>query len=144
MALPSSYTEAEFKDYLHDALGPAVSTALKWEVASGQYDEPLNDALYAIGETAITAIDSTNISGFRTLGKLMTWRKVLSYVSSDFDFTDEGENISRSQVHAMALSNIAQLESESDDAGVGGSVAEQVTVGTVRHIENPYRYNEEE
>ncbi len=142
MAVPSSYTEADFKQYLHDALGP-VSTALGWEVAGGQYDEPLNDALFNIGETVITAIDSTNIAGFRVLGRLMTWRKVLSYVSGDFDFVDEGEDLKRSQVQKMALDNIAQLESESSDAGVGGGVAEQVTAGTVLHTHNPYRHNEE-
>ena len=145
MAVPTSYTEEEFKEYLHAELGP-VAGALGWQVAGGQYDEPVNDALFGMDVSLISEIAADDISGFRVLGKLMTWRKVLYHVSSDYDFDDKDASFSRSQAHDMAMAVIEQLEDNAEDEGVGTGVSasSQVTVGTVVHTENPYAINEEE
>ncbi len=142
MAVPTSYTESDFKDYLHAELGP-VAQALGWEVASGQYDEPLNDALFGIGATVISGVSSDDINGFRILGKLETWRKVLHHVSGDFDFSDEGASLSRSQVHDMAIDVIEKLEESASNAGVTTNATQQVATGIVDHTENPYGTNED-
>ena len=143
MAVPTSYTELAFKEYLHLELGNVAET-LGWEVAGGQYDEPLNDALYAIDASDITGLSADQIGGFRILGKLATWRKVLSYVSGDYDFSDVQASQSRSQVHDMAIAVISQLEENANDSGVTTSATQQILTGTVNHTENPYAINEEE
>ena len=55
MAAPTSYNEAELKDYMDTMLG-ATATVLTWTVAGGQYDEAVNETLLAYGVDDIDEI----------------------------------------------------------------------------------------
>jgi hypothetical protein len=110
MAIPTTYTEAEFKAYLHTAMG-AVATSLGWTVAGGSYDEILNDTLAIYGTNDIAAVSSVNASvKLRELGKLAAWRQVVTETATDYNFSADGGKYDRSQVNEMARARVSDLE----------------------------------
>lgn len=133
MAVPTSYTESDFGDYLESELGP-VATSLGWTRAGGDFDEPINDALFLIEETDVVNVGSSDISDFRTLGKLTTWRKVMSFVSMDMDFSADNASYKRSQLQVMAKEKVVELESEAGSLISGGTIETQ----RIDHVDDPY------
>lgn len=110
MAIPTAYTEAEFKAYLHTVMG-AVATSLGWTVAGGSFDEILNDALGMYGTNDISAVSGVNAAvKLRELGKLAAWRQVVTETATDYNFSADGGQYSRAQVNEMARAKVLDLE----------------------------------
>ena len=113
MPLPTSYTEATFKAFLHAELRD-VGLALGWSVAGGSYDEPLNDALFAYEADDIASVSGRdNLRKLRALGRVAVWRAVVNATSGDYDFAQPGgSRYDRSQVHQMAQDNLDRAVAE--------------------------------
>lgn len=111
MAVPTVYTEAELKAYVHGELGP-VAEALTWTVAGGSYDEVVNDALLAYGNTDISEITGAeNVEKLRRFAMLVAWRRVLTWTAIRVDFAADGTSVSCSQLHDMAKGMVERYES---------------------------------
>lgn len=113
MALPTGYTEATFKAWLHAELRD-VASALSWTVDGGDYNEIVNEALFAYGADDIEAIAGRdNLRKLRALGRVELWRAVMSALAGDYDYrTESGASYSRSQAHAQAKANYEQALTE--------------------------------
>lgn len=142
MALPDSYTDDTFRDYLHAQLNlGGFADDLGWSVADGQYTEILNDALALYGATDVTTISGVSaLRALRIAGRLALWEAVAGATAHYRDSrTVDGAQSALSQVHAQA---VAQLERARTDAAAvplaGLSLYPPVTVGRVRYKDDPY------
>jgi hypothetical protein len=133
MAIPTSYTEATLKAFMHAELRE-VATALGWTVVAGSYDEPLIETLLAYGVSDIVA--ATDIRKLRALARREVWRAVASATAGDHDFSAEGASYSRSQIHAQALAMLTRAESDAGRYDAGGGYA--VTISKT-HYADPYQ-----
>lgn len=125
MPVPTGYTEDTFKDYMHGRLGKMSSIdALKWTVADGDYDEALNDTLFAYGQTDIALITGNgNIQLLRAYGRYFLWKSVAEATIKQHDYThaDSGATYKFSQMHEQAKE---MMTIAADDiAALGGDVS---------------------
>ena len=136
MSVPTSYTEADLKAFVHTTLG-ATATALGWSVAGGSYDETVNETLLAYGQTDISQISGTaNIRKVRALARLMAWRAAVAGLAGYNDIRDGQTALSLSQLQAQALNALRQAEA--DAAQYDDSY--RVGVDKVTYIHDPYTY----
>jgi hypothetical protein len=140
MALPSSYTEASFSDYLHAIMGQ-VADLLGWKLEEGSYDEVINDTLLAYGVSDIA--DATDIKKVRALGKLCLWRAVLISAIPEINYTADGTTMNREAIfqHAQAMLERATAEAAPYDAEyVSNYVYDAEIIGVSRA--DPYQYTD--
>ena len=57
MGIPTSYTEAEVKEYMERVLGKTAQK-LGMSVAGDNFDEPVHEVLFFLGEADFTFADS--------------------------------------------------------------------------------------
>lgn len=79
MALPTSYTETEFKEYLNNQLSASIAGSLGWTVDGGSYDEIVIDVELVLGQVIA---DVTNIRSLRAVGRRELWRTVMQVTSN--------------------------------------------------------------
>lgn len=97
MPLPSSYTEDGFKAYLHGRLNRGgVADAFGWTVASGSYDEVVNDVLLAYGVADIA--EATDVAKLRALGNLTLWQAAKEAAVLEVDYSADGASFSREAI----------------------------------------------
>lgn len=97
MPLPSSYTEDGFKAYLHGRLNRGgVADAFGWTVASGSYDEVVNDVLLAYGVADIA--EATDVAKLRALGNLALWQAAKEAAVLEVDYSADGTSFSREAI----------------------------------------------
>ncbi len=110
MALPTAYTEATFKTYLHATAGD-VASVLGWSVAGGDYDEIVNETLFAYGVDDISEVTGRdNLRKLRALGRVALWRQASHDAAARFDFSADGGSYSRSQIGKAIGAALAQAE----------------------------------
>lgn len=123
MAVPTDYTEEQLKTYMHGRLG-SMASFLKWTVADGDYDEALNDVLFAYGQTDISLITGAdNIRLLRAYSKFFLWKSVAEATINEIDYThaDSGATYKHSQLHKHAKE---MMDTVADDIAVlGGDVS---------------------
>jgi len=136
MAVPTAYTEDEFAGFLHGELGD-VAAALDWSVASGDYDEIINETLISYDADDIADVDE--IGRLRALGRVALWKAALYSLAARYDFEADGGRYDRSQMHDMAKRNLMMAE---DDAlrYADWYVIEHTAI----QYDDPYTYDEEE
>jgi len=139
MAAPTSYTETTFKTYLDGRLG-TLADALKWAVASGSYDEALNDALLAYGTDDITTVTSAaNINLLRAYGRYFLWKSVAEATVNEIDYThaDSGATYKHSQIHSQARKMMDTAAA--DIAALGGDISGyEVTAYDIEYTNDMY------
>ena len=139
MAAPASYTETTFKTYLHGRLG-SLADALQWTVAGGNYDEAVNDALLAYGESDITQITTAmNINLLRAYGRYFLWKSVAEATVNEIDYThaDSGATYKHSQIHKQAKEMMQTAAAEI--AALGGDVSGyQVEAYSIEYTDDMY------
>lgn len=144
MALPTSYTETTFKDYLHALLNQGgFATDLGWSVAGGQYNEIVNDALTYYGSEAITSITGVGeIRKIRIAGRVALWEGVVGATAHYADLsTPDNARASLSQIYKQAALQLERAKGDAAAAGLSGlSLYPPVTVGTMRYKDDPYQY----
>jgi len=147
MAFPTAYTEATLKAYLHTELGNTASI-LGWTVALGNYDEPVYDALFDMGEDTIGDItDMADLQKLRVLAKLAMWRKVMAALVDKYDTNADDASLKRSQMYKHAENQVKQLAAygygpSADALALRGGVIEQQVFD--HGDEDPYSNDEEE
>ena len=139
MAAPTSYTETTFKTYLHGRLG-SLADAFQWTVAGGNYDEAVNDALLAYGESDITQITTAmNINLLRAYGRYFLWKSVAEATVNEIDYThaDSGATYKHSQIHKQAKEMMQTAAAEI--AALGGDVSGyQVEAYSIEYTDDMY------
>jgi hypothetical protein len=135
VAIPTSYTDSELKDYMHAELG-AVSSALGWSVAAGDYDHALVRVLRAFGVT--DAADASDMSKLEALARREAWRGAMNETVGDYDFSADGGSYSRSQIHEQCKARFetARAEAMQYDGGYA------VETSTIEWDWNPYARDE--
>lgn len=135
MAAPTSYTETSLKQFMGRALG-AVADVLGWTIHEGDYDEAVNETLLAYGVADIAS--ATDIRKLRTLARREVWRAAMAELSTDYDYSKQGDRSSRSQAFAQAQKMFAMAET---DAARYDTDANSVAVETVAYAD-PYEARE--
>lgn len=120
MAIPTSYSEETLKAFMLAALSN-LGAALGLTASS--FNEAVNDALLAYGVTDIA--QATDIAKLRALARVAAWQVAVSAAAGDYDFSADGGNYRRSQLHEQARKGLAAAEA---DAAVY-SGENQATVG---------------
>lgn len=139
MPVPTSYTEEELAQYMHAALGKTAE-ALNL-TAPASYEEAVNDALLAYGQTDITQITgAAAIQKLRALARVAAWRFVIANFAALYDFSADGGSYSRSQL----LANAKEALKMAEDAALpyGENYAGKIV--KVRHVDDPYVVQSEE
>jgi hypothetical protein len=139
MPVPTSYTEEELAQYMHAALGK-VAEALGL-TAPDSYEEAINDALLAYGQTDIAQISGTaGVRKLRALARVAAWRFVIANFAALYDFSADNASYSRSQL----LANAEKALKVAEDAAVAYSDAYAGKIVKVRHVNDPYVVQSEE
>lgn len=140
MALPTSYTDREFSQYLDRVLGP-VADALNWATgtdpdSAGDYEEILNETMLTMGINAITEVDADNIYKFRTLARLQAWKAVAAQTAADYTFSADGGSYSREQIqaHALTMLDLARSDAAQFDPAYAVQV-DEVSYGNDPHAD---------
>lgn len=136
MALPSSYTETTFAQFLHRVLRD-LADMLSWSVEGGDFDEIINDTLSAYGVDAISS--ATNIPKLRALGKLALWEAVLDAAIPEINYTADGTTMNREAIfqHVERKLNTARIDAMPYLPESGYSI-EVLSV----HHDDPYRWDD--
>ncbi len=143
MALPTSYTEEQFKQYLHNTLNlGGFADDMGWTVDDGQYDEIVNNALLYYGASDISTISgATDINKLRVAGQVALWEGVLDGVSHyRQSSTPDGASSSLNQVYEHAEKQLARVQGKAAGLGLSGaSIYPPVRIYGVRYQDDPYR-----
>jgi len=142
MALPTSYTETTFADYLHGILSHTAN-ALGWSVAGGDYAEIVNDALLIAGVSDITTVAGAGpMRLLRIAGQIALWQAVVAAFVGDYDFEADGGRYDRDQLFQHAKAMLAMARGQGVVAGLDvdgdGGTAWEVQGGTVGYAGDPY------
>ena len=139
MTLPTTYTEGTLATYMHTTLG-AVATSLGF-IDPASYTEAVYEAIFAYGVDSIASITGRdNLRRLRGLARVQVWQLVANVTAGDFDFKADDASFSRSQVHKMALENIAQAKAEA----LNSDPNYQVGVGAISWTNDPYAYRDDD
>lgn len=129
MAIPTSYSEETLKAFMLAALS-GLGTALGLTAAS--FDEAVNDTLLAYGVSDIA--QATDMAKLRGLARVAAWQVAVAAAAGDYDFSADGGNYRRSQLHEQARKGLAAAEA--DAALYGGD--NQASIGVMAWTD-PYR-----
>jgi hypothetical protein len=138
VTVPTSYTEATLKAFMHATIG-AVADSLEWTTVGTKYDEAMIETLLAYGVTDIA--NATDIKKLRALARREVWRSVLAEVSSDIDFSADGARYSQQQLFTMAQQQFQMASADATPFDSSGSNV--VSLETVNYGD-PYMPLEEE
>ncbi|MBK8987379.1 MAG: hypothetical protein IPM39_15100 [Chloroflexi bacterium] len=111
MPLPTSYDEDGFKAYLHGRLNRGgVADAFGWTVASGSYDEIVNDVLLAYG--AVGVAEAADLKKLRVLGNLALWQAAKEAAVLEVDYSADGTTFNREAIfkHIEAMLGQARYD----------------------------------
>jgi len=142
MALPSSYTEPTFAQYLHAQLS-RVAAELGWSdgsgVDAGSYSEVINDTLLACGIDDIGQMTTRDeLRKLRVVGRYYAWRAAVESLVTEHDLAADGASLSRSAVFNQARQMLNRAEEEAAVYGIGPAAeGAQVTITTVTRTD-PY------
>lgn len=137
MAIPASYTEETFAEYLHSQLY-GIAGALGWTVAGNSYDEIITDTLVAYGASDIEAITGdANVVKLRRIGRYEVWRAAVDGLTAKYDYATNQQSFDLSQMFKQARQAFTQAERDVAQYGVGGNV---IGVKRVIRTQEPYAY----
>lgn len=129
MAIPTSYSEETLKAFMLAALSNLGATL---GLTAASFDEAVNDTLLAYGVSDIA--QATDMAKLRGLAKVAAWQVAVAASAGDYDFSADGGNYRRSQLHEQARKGLAAAEA--DAALYGGD--NQASIG-VMAWGDPYR-----
>lgn len=133
MPVPTSYTEAEFADYLQRAMG-GLSGVLEWTSDRQSFDEVIIDTLNAMEVVNVEDVPESEIPKLRALGKVYLWKSISVEMSADYDFSADGASYSRSQVFEHAQRMLSQAEIDAAD----WLITSKVGVAKATYHRDPY------
>lgn len=136
MAIPASYTESTLRDYML-SVTVNVAGALGWTATN--FTEAVNDALVAYGVPTI--VQATDVAKLRVLAKVEAWRIVVDGAAADIEFTADGANFKRNQMHQQAVAALERAQSEAVAKGYAADSAPAILLGSMSHTD-PYLTDE--
>lgn len=136
MALPSSYTESDLRDYMLSAVSTVAGML---SMVADDFTEPVNDALVAYGVADIAL--ATDIAKLRSIAKAEAWRLVVDATVGEYNFSADGGSYSREQLHKHAVDALTRAEADAISRGYIDSGAPTITLGAFRHTD-PYLTDE--
>jgi hypothetical protein len=105
ITVPASYTDSTLGQFMVTVLGETgVTLGLTYP---DDFDEIVEDTLVLYGVR--TVAEATDIKKLRKLAELSAWRRALSVVVGDYDFSDAGVSYKRSQIYDHIKNNIELL-----------------------------------
>lgn len=115
MAIATTITEDETKQYMEDVLGDTASK-LGWSKTGLDFDEPANEVLYTLGQSSYSfATSQSSVKQVRVTARMEVWRAAMFYTAHEASYsagapgtgqTNRGE-IHR---HAKAMYDLARGE----------------------------------
>lgn len=96
--IPAVYTDLTLAEYM-ETVTRNITAALGW--SADDFSEAVTDTMIAYGVTDLD--DATDIPKLRALAKVEAWRTVVDGTAADFNFSADGGNYSREQVHDHAV-----------------------------------------
>lgn len=143
MPVPTGYTEATFKEWLHQQLASnaTVAQVLGWDGTASAYDDVTTDALLALGLTDITTVTATaGIRQLRAAGRVLLWRAALAGLATAYTFSNSNGSYQRRQMSELVSALLVQAENEAAACGATGvlQTAPPVEVGPVAYPLDPY------
>lgn len=115
MAIVTTITEAEVKQYMEDVLGDTASK-LGWSVAGDDFDEPANEVLYTLGVDDFSAVSTRDgVAQVRAVARMEVWRHAMFYTAHEASFSAGNPGTgqtSRGEIHrsSKALYELARQE----------------------------------
>lgn len=109
MAIPISYTELSFAQFMKDVLD-ATASAIDWLTVPGKYQEAVNESILAYGVDDIS--QCTDIQKLRAIGRREVWRAVADATAGNYRFGSDREIYFRNQIHEHAVSQYARYSQE--------------------------------
>lgn len=133
MAVSTTMTEDDLKDYMHATLR-SVADVLGWLPAHGDYDEPANDALLAVGVTTAASVSGiAAIRRLRAAARVEAWRAAMNETAGDYDFRrEDGADFKRSQAHAQAAAMFAREQDKATALGVTAYQSQEQPFGSAK------------
>lgn len=87
MAIPTTYTEAEVKQYMEDVLGDTADK-LGWSVGGNDFDEPLYEVLYTLEKSDFTFVNTLALANkVRVVARREVWRAAMYYTAHEASFS---------------------------------------------------------
>lgn len=118
MALPTTYTETEVKEYMENVLGDTAHK-LGWTVEGNDFDEPTNEVLYVLDLADFTSISSrAEAAKLRVVARMETWRAAMYYTvheSSHSAGAPGTGQTSRADIHRHAKGMFEMAKAEAFD-----------------------------
>lgn len=136
MSVPTSYTEAALKAYMHSVAG-GNATLMGWTVDAGSYDEAVNSALMAYGEDTIGNISGmTSIAKLRAFAVVELWRMGVNQCSVAPDFSADNTSVSRAGQRDSFKEKLDMALSDAMQYGYSGY---EIGVERGSYIDSPYQ-----
>lgn len=83
MAIKTTLTENELKTFMFAVLGK-TATKLGWSIGNNDFDEPVNEVLYALGASDFTFVSTqSDVSKCRTIARVEVWRAAMYYTAHE-------------------------------------------------------------
>lgn len=102
MAIVTTLTEDEVKQYMEDMLGDTAGK-LGWSKAGLDFDEPANEVLYTIGQADFTYITTQIlVKQARVTARMEVWRHAMYYTVHEIAHSAGAPgtgNVSRADIH---------------------------------------------
>jgi hypothetical protein len=144
--VPTSYTEAELKAFMHATIGTAAE-ALGWETDNGGYDEAVNDTLLTLGVEDVADTDAS-VTAVRALARYFVWSHVVDASSGLIQHSVDQQSFRLSDVQKQAAIALARAEAAvlalaeviAGTITIATTTAAPIRISTLRHRDNPYRY----
>ena len=143
MALPTTYTESEIKEYMQKVLGDTAEK-LGWSVGDDDFDEPAYEVLYIVGEDDFTFIASREVAGkVRSVARVEAWRAAMYYTVHESSFgagaPGTGQT-SRGEIHrhAKEMYELAYAEMIEKYPALAASTSQEVESWPVEYTGDYY------
>lgn len=140
MPAPSTYSESQLAQYMHDILGE-TAVVLGLDPTTDDYQESINETLLEMGVSLISEITTVDdIRRLRTLARRNAWKHVVSTTAGNYAFSADGGTYNREQIHAHALNNLALAEADAAEY----SDRYRIQIDRIDYKHDPYQYRPED
>jgi hypothetical protein len=136
MALPTSYTDTELKEFMERVLGDTAHK-LGWTAEDGDFDEALNEVLLVCGKADLTFVDTqAEVKKVRIVARMEAWRQAMAntvHAASHSAGAPGTGQVTLSDIHRQAKAQFEMARGEFTEnypelAGLDSQEVQQYTV----------------
>lgn len=143
MASKTTLTIAELKAYMESVMGD-TATKLGWRAGDGDFDEPVNNVLYALGLEDLSTIDSlAEVNQVRMVARVEAWRAAMYYTVHEHGHSAGAPgtgSTNRADIHrhAKEMFGLAIVELQQRYPALGVTLSRRVSVVPISYPGDPY------